>query len=139
MRPLLYVLSFLAVLGLGFWAYRENYATQAQLKHVAALQDEIATLRESIALQRAGVAALRLRLHRGLQRGLDARLARLKQAGGALNALSPLATLGRGYSILREGDGGPVVRRADQVRTGDTLEARLAEGRLRLRVEPDPD
>ena len=58
MRPVLYILSFLAVLASAFWAYRENYATQAQLKHVAALQDEIATLLESIALQRAEWAYL---------------------------------------------------------------------------------
>lgn len=58
MRPLLYVLSFLAVMGVGFWAYRENYATQAALRNVAALQDEIAALHESLALQRAEWAYL---------------------------------------------------------------------------------
>jgi len=58
MRPLLYVLSFLAVLGSAFWAYRENYATQNRLKEIASLQDEIAGLRESIALQRAEWAYL---------------------------------------------------------------------------------
>jgi exodeoxyribonuclease VII large subunit len=73
------------------------------------------------------------------ERLLPPRRLRLAGLARALASVSPLATLARGYSILREGDGGPVVRRADQVRTGDTLEARLAEGRLRLRVEPDPD
>ena len=34
MRPVLYVLTFLAVIALGFWAYRENYATQASLREV---------------------------------------------------------------------------------------------------------
>lgn len=58
MRPLLYVLSFLAVLGLGFWAYRENYTTQGALREVANLQDEIAGLHESIAIQRAEWAYL---------------------------------------------------------------------------------
>ncbi len=58
MRPLLYVLSFLAVLGLGFWAYRENYTTQAALREVASLQDEIANLHESLAIQRAEWAYL---------------------------------------------------------------------------------
>ncbi len=58
MRPLLYVLSFLAVLGLGFWAYRENYTTQAALRDVASLQDEIANLHESLAIQRAEWAYL---------------------------------------------------------------------------------
>lgn len=58
MRPLLYVLSFLAVLGLGFWAYRENYTTQAALREVASLQDDIANLHESLAIQRAEWAYL---------------------------------------------------------------------------------
>ena len=58
MRPILYILSFVAVLGLAFWAYRENYATQHQLKQMAAVQDEIAALREEIGLQRAEWAYL---------------------------------------------------------------------------------
>ena len=58
MRPLLYILSFAAVLGLAFWAYRENYATQNKLKEMAVLQDEIAALREEIGLQRAEWAYL---------------------------------------------------------------------------------
>lgn len=89
-----------------------------------------------IALQRANVAAWQQRLYRGLQRGLDARLARLKQAGGALNALSPLATLGRGYSILRDADG-RVIHSTRQATPGQRLDARLADGSLSLTVNPD--
>ena len=58
MRPVLYVLTFLAVMGLGFWAYRENYATQAALREVVALQDDIAGLRESLSVERAEWAYL---------------------------------------------------------------------------------
>lgn len=58
MRPVVYVLTFLAVMGLGFWAYRENYATQAALRNVVALQDEIAGLRESLSVERAEWAYL---------------------------------------------------------------------------------
>jgi hypothetical protein len=58
MRPLLYLLSFLAVAGLAFWAYRENYATQHQLKQMAAVQDEIASLRDEISMQKAEWADL---------------------------------------------------------------------------------
>ncbi len=58
MRPVLYVLTFLAVIALGFWAYRENYATQATLKEVETFQREITGLREALALQRAEWAYL---------------------------------------------------------------------------------
>ena len=58
MRPVLYVLTFLALIALGFWAYRENYATQAALKQVQALQSQIANLREALSVQRAEWAYL---------------------------------------------------------------------------------
>ncbi|MBA3910089.1 MAG: cell division protein FtsL [Rhodobacter sp.] len=58
MRPVLFVLTFLAVIALGFWAYRENYATQAALKEVEVLQRQIAGLREGLFLQRAEWAYL---------------------------------------------------------------------------------
>jgi len=58
MRPVFFVLSFIAVIGLAFWAYRENYATQSALREMGRLQDEIARLREALALQRAEWAYL---------------------------------------------------------------------------------
>ncbi|THD81185.1 cell division protein FtsL [Aliigemmobacter aestuarii] len=58
MRPVFYVLTFLAVMGLGFWAYKQNYTTQQALRDVDALQSEIADLREALALQRAEWAYL---------------------------------------------------------------------------------
>lgn len=85
---------------------------------------------------RQNLQGLMLRLHRSLQYGLDARLARLKQAGGALNALSPLATLGRGYSILRDTDG-CIIHSVRQTAPGQRLDARLADGSLSVTVNPD--
>lgn len=58
MRPILYAISFLAVMALAFWAYRENYATQKSLRHVEDLQTEIGTLREALTVQRAEWAYL---------------------------------------------------------------------------------
>jgi len=58
MRPVLYVLSFLALIAVGFWAYRENYATQTALKEVQALQRQIVGLREALSVQRAEWAYL---------------------------------------------------------------------------------
>ena len=58
MRPLLYLATFATVMALAFWAYRENYATQAALKDVTRLQAQIAGLREGLALQNAEWAYL---------------------------------------------------------------------------------
>jgi hypothetical protein len=58
MRPVLYILSFLGLIALGFWAYRENYATQAALKEVQVLQRQIVGLREGLSVQRAEWAYL---------------------------------------------------------------------------------
>ena len=53
---------------------------------------------------------------------------------GRLESLSPLAVLGRGYSLTRL-PSGAVVRRAAQVARGDAIEILLREGALGARVE----
>ena len=58
MRPFLSILSFILVMTLAFWAYRENYATQTQLKDMAKVQNQIAALRDEIAMQKAEWAYL---------------------------------------------------------------------------------
>lgn len=58
MRVLIYLLTFASVIGLGFWAYSENYATQQALKNVSRLNAEIADLREALSIQRAEWAYL---------------------------------------------------------------------------------
>ena len=51
-----------------------------------------------------------------------------------LDALSPLATLKRGYSISRKTDG-EVLTAAEQVTVGDRIEIQLAQGHLACRIE----
>ena len=58
MRSLFYVLSTLAVMGLGYWAYVENYKTQAALNEAEALQRDIGHMREELAVLRAEWAYL---------------------------------------------------------------------------------
>ena len=51
-----------------------------------------------------------------------------------LNTLSPLAILGRGYSILQTIPAGQILHRANDVGVGQELEAQLASGRLSCTV-----
>jgi exodeoxyribonuclease VII large subunit len=70
------------------------------------------------------------RLQFALQARLASRLARLESAARALQAISPLATLRRGFAVItRSADGAPVTA-ADQLAVGDTFDATLAQGSL---------
>ncbi len=53
MKSVLYLLTALAVIGLAFWAYRENYATQAALSQTERLHAEIRSAHARLAVLRA--------------------------------------------------------------------------------------
>lgn len=78
-------------------------------------------------------------LHRRLLRAPRDRLreldARVRSLARALDAVSPLATLGRGYALVRRADDGRPVTDAATVAAGDALNIRLARGRVDARVE----
>jgi exodeoxyribonuclease VII large subunit len=82
------------------------------------------------ALQRAA-----LDLRRDMARHLEGRARHLGELARALNAVSPLATLGRGYAILFAADGDTVVRSVAQLQPGAAVRARLADGEVGLRVD----
>jgi exodeoxyribonuclease VII large subunit len=73
------------------------------------------------------------RLHRAPSLAVERKRARLEHAAGRLRALSPRATLERGYAIVRAGD--EIVRFADSVSAGDALDVEVADGRFGARVE----
>lgn len=81
----------------------------------------------------AEVAALRDRSRRCLAHRLDAATTDVGHARARVAALSPAATLGRGYAVVQRSDG-RVVRRPGEVAVGDELRVRLAEGELRAAV-----
>ena len=64
---------------------------------------------------------------------LERRCAALDRSGVRLQTLSPLATLARGYAIVRAG--GAVVRDAGAVAPGSRVDVQLARGDLAARVE----
>ncbi|MDO6746022.1 exodeoxyribonuclease VII large subunit [Gilvimarinus sp. 1_MG-2023] len=57
----------------------------------------------------------------------------LHEQAHVLNSVSPLATLERGFSALTN-DSGQLIKHHQQVSTGETLNARLGNGRLRCEV-----
>jgi exodeoxyribonuclease VII large subunit len=73
------------------------------------------------------------RLRRAPLLALERKRARLDTMHARLGALSPVATLERGYSIVRRDDG--VVRSTEQVATGDALSIRVADGTFGATVE----
>jgi exodeoxyribonuclease VII large subunit len=84
-------------------------------------------------VQRAREQELALRLRHaaaGRVRGAGQRLALAQRA---LNAVSPLATLARGFAVVTRADGSLVTDVA-ALRPGDAIEARLARGALTARV-----
>jgi exodeoxyribonuclease VII large subunit len=79
------------------------------------------------------VAGLRERARRCLAHRLDRGADELRHTVARLRALSPAATLERGYAIVQRGDGA-VVRAPGEVRPGDPLRLRLAGGELTATV-----
>jgi exodeoxyribonuclease VII large subunit len=78
--------------------------------------------------------ALAQRLGVTLQSFMTRRQQALTVNSRALHAISPLATLERGYAIVRT-PGGDIVRMAESVKPGDPVEARLARGTLQCTVD----
>jgi exodeoxyribonuclease VII large subunit len=88
----------------------------------------------NLALLRQRLDGLAARLPRAMQGQLRSQRQQLGALAAQLQIVSPLATLGRGYSILLD-ERGQAVRSAAQTRPGQRLKARLGEGELDVRVE----
>ncbi|RDZ27977.1 exodeoxyribonuclease VII large subunit [Lysobacter silvisoli] len=106
---------------------------RARLRHADAVlrathpQRRLAALRERLAAlaPRPRAALLRRLAHQSLQ---------LRGLARSLEAVSPLATVARGYAILQREDG-RVVRSVLDAAPGERLQARVQDGQLRLKVE----
>ncbi|WRS31037.1 exodeoxyribonuclease VII large subunit [Actinomycetaceae bacterium MB13-C1-2] len=77
--------------------------------------------------QLAGLEQAQLRINAAISRLLTTQLGDIERLSGMLQALSPLGTLERGYSIIRLPDKA-VVRSVDQLSSGTLIEGMLSEG-----------
>ncbi|WP_425463076.1 exodeoxyribonuclease VII large subunit [Marinobacter maritimus] len=73
-------------------------------------------------------------LDQAIQRILTKLQDRLKHTAGTLNVVSPLATLGRGYAIVRD-EHGSIIRNARDVAAGDRISAHVANGTVMAEVK----
>ena len=82
------------------------------------LRDDLSTSRDLAAGQRVANSAHRLEL-----------------AMRGLHAVSPLATLDRGYAIVEDAESGKVLMKAGDATVGGDIRARLATGELTATVK----
>jgi exodeoxyribonuclease VII large subunit len=114
---------------------RERAATRLGKAHDRLLSRHPAARLEQ--LDRLG-SELSRRLAAAWQHAGERRHQRLVELARALNAVSPLDVLKRGYAILFD-ESGAVLRSVHDTRAGAALRARVADGELPLRVEGPPD
>jgi exodeoxyribonuclease VII large subunit len=87
-----------------------------------------------VAQQLLRLESLQMRSDRAWRQVVRRARERLLPLVRTLNAVSPLATLDRGYAIVTT-ETGEILRDAAHAKPGTIIEARLARGRLRAKVE----
>lgn len=87
---------------------------QSPLRHIAQYQQQLSRQQQYL------TALLQQRLNHATQQ--------LQSQVGRLNALSPLATLERGYSIVRQPETGTVIRSITPLHLGQSVTTRLQDG-----------
>ena len=113
------------------WRDRQQ-RRNAALRHASAVlrahqpQRRLAALRERLRV-------LGLRPQACIVRTLQRDALKLRGLARSLEAVSPLATVARGYAIVTREDG-TLVRSVAQVETGDAVQARLSDGEIKLKV-----
>jgi exodeoxyribonuclease VII large subunit len=89
--------------------------------------------RTMLARRRERLDDVHVRLRRAPALAVERKRARLEHAAGRLRALSPRATLDRGYAIVRRRS--EIVRSASDVTAGDEIAVQVADGEFGARVE----
>lgn len=117
------------------WRQRLQNLEQRLARQQARLRGSHPTPRIHLLAARAG--QLDQRLQSAMRRGLELGQHRVARIAQELQAVSPLATLARGYSITRREDTGAILYTAGDVAPGTRLRTRLGTGELLSRVEAD--
>jgi len=113
---------------------RARFADRSRRLDVAISRLRRRELRQLFELRQRELRAHLESLASAMRQLLLRRRSRLEQAGAKLSALSPLAILERGYSLIFNSEG-VLVKDTAQLAPGEIMQARLARGEVRARVE----
>jgi len=110
-------------------------ALELRLERMAALRHRLAQASPRARLEQGAqrLDELRLRMAAAAKRGVKMRADALGALAAQLNALSPLAILGRGYAVAFNADGG-LLRDAGQMKPGDGIRVLLGKGEIEASV-----
>jgi exodeoxyribonuclease VII large subunit len=104
-------------------------------ERLAGLHRRLRSPLEDLDLKRRALEQAQKRLISVMDKVMVRASHRIVVAAGRLHALSPLATLGRGYAIVFDAKTGKVVRDAATLEKGDRLNLRLARGEIAATVD----
>jgi len=93
-----------------------------------------ASIRRTLERERERLERTRARLRDAPALAVERKRAALESSAGKLRALSPSATLERGYAVVRT-DNGELVRSTAIVASGDRIDVRVADGAFGAHVE----
>ena len=115
-------------------AVRHDLAVRA--RHVEQARSRLLQQSPAIRVQRSiqQLSGLTGRLRSAAHSSVGDPRHRLQIAATALNSVSPLATLQRGYAIVTDRISGKIVRDAGMVSSGDVVDARLAHGSISAKI-----
>lgn len=110
-----------------------------RLKRIAAARAFVAPAEVLTEKRRQRALDFERRLTAGVETALKKAELRTAEVAAKLDALSPLAVLGRGYSLTKRARDGRLLRSVDDAQVGETLETRVADGTVRsVVVERSP-
>lgn len=92
----------------------------------------------ALATRRQRLSEMQRRLQQAVRQNVRQRRERLTAQAHQLQIVSPLSTLGRGYAIVQAADSEAVLRDATQLKPGDRVRIRLAQGQLSATVDKPP-
>jgi exodeoxyribonuclease VII large subunit len=127
---------------LSHMSYKLNASLPRTISHITQRQQRLlnrlkaASPIQSISRFESCLAPLLPKLHAAASHHLETQQNRLSVNSAKLHAVSPLATLGRGYGIVQN-QAGEVISKTSQVNIGERIQIKLSEGSLKAEVTCD--